>query len=152
FGVDVGWYKATTFGISALYGGVAGSMLMMNRPFATDSMFNFRMSIFLVAALVIGGVGTLSGAVPGALAYVFVPFYLTEWAFDQRGLPPGIRFVTRPLFVVLRPAGGDAGAIFFGFALILLTFLLPGGFVAGVRRVRARIVTVMRYPAWLHGW
>ena len=54
---------------------------------------------------------------PGALAYVFVPFFLTDWAFDQRrACRRASASVTRPLFVVLRPAGGDAGAIFFGFA------------------------------------
>ena len=150
-GANVALYKAMSFGASAMYGGLAGAMLMMGRPFASDAMFNYRMSIFLLAALVIGGTGTISGAVPGAIAYVFVPFYLTQWAFDQGGLPAGVRVLTRPLFALFRPAGGDAGAIFFGCALIALTFVLPGGVIAGVRQLRARVVTVERHPAWLDG-
>ena len=145
-GVNVALYKAMAFGVSAALGGLAGALLMLNRPFATDALFDVKMSIFLVAALVIGGNGTISGAVVGALAYVFVPFFLTEWAFDQGGLPPGVRQVTRPLFVLMHPAGGDAGAVFFGVALIVLTMVLPGGFVSGVRSVRARLVTVIRRP------
>jgi len=148
-GVDVPGVKALAFGASAACGGLAGAMLMMNRPFAGDGMFNYRMSIFLLAALVIGGVGTLSGAIPGALAYVFVPFFLTTWAFDQRGLPPGVRQLTRPLFVLLRPAGGEAGAMFFGAALIVLTFVFPGGVVAGARQIKARVVTITPNPPWL---
>ncbi|MCU1502379.1 MAG: putative branched-chain amino acid transporter permease protein [Ilumatobacteraceae bacterium] len=149
-GVNTALYKAMTFGLSAVYGGLAGSMLMMNRPFATDALFDMKMSIFLVAGLVIGGTGAISGAIPGALAYVFVPYYLTTWAFDQRGLPPGIRQVTRPLFVLMRPAGGDAGGgIFFGLALVVLTFVLPGGVVSGLRRLRGRVVTIIPHPWWL---
>ncbi len=148
-GVNVALYKALAFGVSAIYGGLAGSMLMMNSPFATDSAFDTKMSILLVAGLLIGGTGTISGAIPGALAYVFVPYYLTVWAFDQRGLPPGIRQVTRPLFVLLRPAGGDAAEMFFGLALIVLMFVLPGGFVSGARQLRGRVVTIVRHPSWL---
>ena len=102
-GVNVALYKAMAFGVSAVFGGLAGALLMLNRPFATDALFDVKMSIFLVAALVIGGNGTISGAVVGALAYIFVPFFLTEWAFDQGGLPPGVRQVTRPLFALMRP-------------------------------------------------
>ena len=50
-GVRVGWCKALAFGASAACGGLAGAMLMMNRPFASDAVFNYRMSIFLLAAL-----------------------------------------------------------------------------------------------------
>jgi branched-chain amino acid transport system permease protein len=148
-GVNIALYKAVAFGVSAVYGGLAGTMLMMNRPFATDQLFDMKMSIFLVAGLVIGGTGTISGSTPGALAYVFVPYFLTVWTFDQRGLPPGIRQLTRPLFVLMRPAGGDAAGIFFGMALVLLMFVLPGGFVAGVRRLRARTVAIVAHPSWL---
>ncbi len=148
-GVDVGLYKALAFSASAVYGGLAGFLLMLNRPFASDVLFDPQMSIFLLAGLVIGGTGTLSGAVPGALAYVFVPYFMTTWAYDQSGLAPGVRQLTKPLFVLLRPAGGEAAGIFFGAALVVLMFVLPGGFVAGLRRLRARIVTVVPDPSWL---
>src|SRR5919112_677815 len=61
------------------YDGVAGSMLIMNRPFATDAMFGTRMALFLVVGLVAGGVGSISGAVPGAFVYLFVPHFVGEW-------------------------------------------------------------------------
>ena len=61
------------FGVSAAYGGLAGTMLMMNRPFASDIQFGLTLAIFLVVGLVAGGAGTISGAIPGAFIYVFVP-------------------------------------------------------------------------------
>ena len=148
-GVHASIYKSIAFGIGAMYGGLAGSMLMMNQPFATDSMFGTKMALFLVVGLVVGGTGTISGAVVGAFVYLFVPYFVTQWTFDQSGIPPGLRQLTAPLFSWMRPAGGGAVGIFFGLALVILMFVLPGGFISGVRRLRARLVTVVARPKWL---
>jgi hypothetical protein len=78
-----------------------------------------------------------------------VPYYISEWTFDQRGMPPGLRQVSAPLFDLLRPGGGAAVGIVFGLALLLLMFVLPGGFIAGVRMLRARVVTIVPHPSWL---
>ena len=88
-GVNLSLYKTMAFGVSAAYGGLAGSMLMINRPFASDVQFGLTLAIFLVVGLVAGGAGTISGAVPGALIYVFVPYFVSEWTTDQSGMPPG---------------------------------------------------------------
>jgi branched-chain amino acid transport system permease protein len=149
YGINVPLYRAMAFGASAAYGGLAGSLLMIDRPFATDDQFGIRMAIFLVVGLVIGGSGTMSGAIAGAFVYLFVPYFISEWTFDQRGMPPGLRQVSAPLFDLLRPGGGAAVGIVFGLALLLLMFVLPGGFVAGVRMLRARVVTIVPHPSWL---
>jgi hypothetical protein len=57
--------------------------------------------------------------------------------------------VTKPLFDWLRPAGGAAAGIFFGLLLLVLVFLLPGGFVDGARRLRARVIIIEPNPPWL---
>lgn len=148
-GVNVPLYQSMSFGVSAAYGGVAGSLLMLDRPFATEVQFGTQMAIFLVVGLVVGGTGTLTGAIPGAFVYLFVPFFVTEWTFDQRGMPPGIRQVTSPLFALLRSGGGASVGIFFGLTLLVLLFVLPGGFVTGVRMLRSRFVRIVPHPSWL---
>jgi branched-chain amino acid transport system permease protein len=148
-GIDVMRYKAIAFAFSAAYGGIAGAMLMMNRPFASDVQFGIRVAIFLVVGVVIGGAGSVAGAVPGAIAYVFLPYFVSGWAIDSDGLPPGVREITRPLFDWLRPAGSAAAGIFFGLLLLLLVFLLPGGLVDGLRRLRARVITIEANPPWM---
>jgi branched-chain amino acid transport system permease protein len=150
-GVNLPVYKALTFGVSASFGGLAGSMLMMNRPFASDVQFGLTLAIFLVVGLVAGGAGTLSGAVPGALIYVFVPYFMSEWTQDQSGMPPVLKQVTKPLFDWLegRQGGDSIAGVFFGLGLLMLIFLLPGGFVDGMRRLRAKVVTVVPNPPWL---
>ena len=62
---------------------LAGSMLMMNRPFASDVQFGLNLAIFLVVGLVAGGAGTISGAVPGAFIYLFVPYFVSEWTLPH---------------------------------------------------------------------
>jgi len=150
-GVNLPLYKAMAFGVSAVYGGLAGSMLMMNRPFASDVQFGLNLAIFLVVGLVAGGAGTISGAIPGAVIYVFVPYFVAEWTLDQSGMPPGLAQATKPLFNWLENRqGGDAiSGVFFGLGLLLLVFLLPGGFISGMRKLRARIVHVTPNPTWL---
>jgi len=150
-GVNLALYKSMAFGVSAAFGGVAGSMLMINRPFASDVQFGLNLAIFLVVGLVAGGAGTISGAIPGALIYVFVPYFVAQWTLDQSGMPPGLKQITLPLFNWLENRqGGDAiSGVFFGLGLLALVFLLPGGFVSGMRKLRARFVKVIPNPPWL---
>lgn len=150
-GVNLPLYKSLTFGVSAAIGGVAGTMLMMNRPFASDIQFGLGLAIFLVVGLVAGGAGTISGAVPGALIYVFAPYFMSAWTEDQSGMPPGVEQITRPLFDWLegRPGAGAIAGVFFGVGLMILVFLLPGGFIDGMRRLRSRVITVIPNPSWL---
>ena len=148
-GVTIGPYKALAFGVSAMYGGIAGSLLMFIRPFASEVQFGWRLAIFLVVGLVIGGTGTISGAPIGAFVYLFIPFYMSQWTYDQSGMPPVLRQVTAPLFDLLRPGGSAADGIVFGLVVILAMFVLPGGFIDGVRRLRGRVVRVVPDPAWL---
>ena len=86
---------------------------------------------------------------PGAFVYFFVPYYVTEWTYDQSGMPPGLRQLTSPLFEWLRPIGPGLSGIVFGLALLLLVFVMPGGCVAGLRALRARVVRVVPHPSWL---
>jgi branched-chain amino acid transport system permease protein len=142
-------YLAMAFAMSAVYGGIAGSMLMIDRPFASDIQFGTRQAIFLVAGLVVGGTGAIAGAIPGAFVYFFVPYYVSGWLYDPSGMPPGLRQLVTPLVDWLRPGGAGVAALLFGVALLLLMFVLPGGLIDGVRRVRARLVVVEQRPPQL---
>jgi branched-chain amino acid transport system permease protein len=150
-GVNLPLYKTMAFGVSGVYGGLAGSMLVMNDPFVSDVQFGLQLAIFLVVGLVVGGAGTISGAIPGALIYVFVPYFMGLWTNDQSGMPPGIKQVTSPLFDWLegRPGARAISNVFFGIGLLIFVFLLPGGFIDGMRRLKARFVRIIPNPRWL---
>jgi branched-chain amino acid transport system permease protein len=128
-GVNVPMTKTLTFGVSAALGGMSGTMYAMAIGFVAPDVFGINLAIFLIVGLVVGGVGTLSGAVIGGLVIVFVPV----WASQVESFPG----------VSERYLRGPTGTFVLGVLLILLTFFLPGGIVYGVRRIRARFVQVV---------
>lgn len=72
-GVDSAHYKSMTFGISAGFTGVAGAMSAIAVQFVSPDSFTLFLSISLLVGVVVGGLGTLWGAIFGALFIMFVP-------------------------------------------------------------------------------
>ena len=72
-GINVAYVKAMTFGVSALYTGVAGALGAVATAFVAPDSFGMFVSIFFLVGAVVGGLGTISGALVGALFIQFVP-------------------------------------------------------------------------------
>jgi branched-chain amino acid transport system permease protein len=113
-GVNVPYVKAMTFGISALYTGVAGSLGAIATAFVAPDSFGMFVSVFFLVGAVVGGLGTISGALVGAAFVQFIPNVADQ---ISKSAP---------------------SAIFAGF-LILSMFLMPQGFVGLVRSALQRI-------------
>lgn len=72
-GVNVSRAKFEAFGISSFLAGIAGAMFGYQQQFVTvDPPFNLFMSVDYIAMMVLGGMGTVVGAVLGALAFVML--------------------------------------------------------------------------------
>lgn len=130
-GVNLAAYKTLSFGISAAVGGVAGTMLAMDLGFVGPEEFGFSLAILLIVGLIVGGTGTLHGAVVGGLAIQFVP----HWSSQTQTLP-GTNIALE----------GPYGAVILGGLLILIIFALPGGAAHGFRRLKARLMPVAPQP------
>jgi branched-chain amino acid transport system permease protein len=72
-GVNSPLYKASAFGISALYTGVAGALGAIVVQFVAPDSFTGVLSINFLIGVVIGGLASISGAIWGALFIQFVP-------------------------------------------------------------------------------
>jgi branched-chain amino acid transport system permease protein len=72
-GIDTSMVKAMTFGVSALYTGVAGALGAIAIQFVAPDSFTIFLSISLVVGIVIGGLASVSGAIWGALFVQFIP-------------------------------------------------------------------------------
>jgi branched-chain amino acid transport system permease protein len=84
-GVNPARAKITAFGVSSFFAGLAGGMFALQQQYLTvDPPFNLLMSVQYIAMIVLGGIGTVFGAVWGALAFVFLSPLLEMLA---RGLP-----------------------------------------------------------------
>ncbi len=72
-GVDPARTKVLAFGLSSFLAGVAGAMFAFQQQYITvEPPFDLSMSVMYIAMIVLGGVGTVFGAVAGALAYVLL--------------------------------------------------------------------------------
>lgn len=76
-GVDVAGKKLAVFVISAIYASVAGSCLALLNGHVTPDVSNFLYSIQLVAMVVLGGMGSVTGPLVGAAILVLLPQVLT---------------------------------------------------------------------------
>ncbi len=65
-GVNLMIYKTLAFAVSAFYAGIAGGLYAFVLRFIEPEMFNLLMSIIFLAMIVVGGLGSIFGAVAGA--------------------------------------------------------------------------------------
>ena len=110
-GIHVARYKVVAFAVSAFYTAVAGGLYANLVRYINPESFNVNMSIMFLAMIVIGGMGSVGGALLGAAFYVIVPEAL-------RGFK-------------------DAPGLIFGLSLMLVVILLPGG-LASLFRARSK--------------
>jgi branched-chain amino acid transport system permease protein len=108
-GVNVARTKVTAFGISSFFAGVAGAMFAFQQQYITvDPPFNLGMSVQYIAMIILGGVGTLTGAVAGAIAFIV--------------LTPVTEVIGRMLPLVQNLTSAQQSTLLF--ALIVIGFLL----------------------------
>lgn len=128
-GMSLSFHKTMSFGVASALGGVGGMIYVAELGIASEGDFTQLISILFIVGMVVGGVGTLSGAVIGGLVIAFVP----DWASSTQNLPG----------VPERWLQGPTGGFILGVGLIIVTFVLPGGVISGVRKIRGRFVQVL---------
>ena len=77
-GIDAPLYKTTTFGLSALYAGVAGGLSALAVGFVSPESFGLPLSLAFLVGIVVGGLASIGGMVFGALFIEFMPNYADE--------------------------------------------------------------------------
>ena len=97
-GVNTALYKSLTFGVSAMYTGIAGAVGAIAVQFVAPDSFG----LFLSLSLLIGGLASISGAILGALFIQFVPKFADQ---ISKAAPWAIYGVVLILFMYLMPTG-----------------------------------------------
>ncbi len=92
-GINIAMYKATTFGVSALFTGLAGGLGAIVIQFIAPDSFTMFLSIFLLVGMVIGGVGSIPGAFIGALFIVLTPNIAAEISKAATGAIYGLLLI-----------------------------------------------------------
>jgi branched-chain amino acid transport system permease protein len=115
-GVNLPRTKVVTFAISAGYAGIGGAVLVMATGFVGPDNFGVAVSISILTGVVIGGLGTIAGAVIGAIFVQFMP----NWAQDIPGdVPPGVVYGVVIIVVMILAPGGVMGLARRGYAWVL---------------------------------
>lgn len=76
-GVDVAHFKLMAFVISAVYASISGSLLAMMNKFVSPDIAGFLHSVQMVTMTVLGGAGSVFGAITGASILTALPQGLT---------------------------------------------------------------------------
>lgn len=113
-GVNTALYKSLTFGVSAMYTGIAGALGAIAIQFVAPDSFNIFLSITFLVGIVIGGLASIPGAIYGALFIQFVPNIADE---ISKAAPWAI----------------------FGIFLLGFVYVMPFGVAGAIRLLMARI-------------
>lgn len=100
-GVAAKRYKILAFAISSAIAGVSGSLLVVVVSFIAPADYGLFFSIYVILAVILGGSGSLVGAVLGAAFISLMPVALSRTS----GLTDAIFGVTLILFLVVLPGG-----------------------------------------------
>ena len=90
YGIRVARTQVLAFVLSGACAGLAGSLMAYTSNVAAPGSFPVTLSLELLAAIVIGGLGTLPGAVWGAFIIVFAPDWIGNLK-DALHLPGSVR-------------------------------------------------------------
>jgi branched-chain amino acid transport system permease protein len=99
-GVNVDRVFLITMGICGIWSGLAGALMVTLKPTGTYMHFNWTLDAFLV--VIIGGMGSISGALLGGFLYGIVNFAAYYYAPNQA---PAIIFATLIVLMMVRPQG-----------------------------------------------
>src|SRR2546421_5351868 len=101
-GINVSLYKSLTFGVSALYTGVAGALGAIAISFVAPDSFTFVLAVALFVGLVVGGVASIPGTLVGGLFVLFVPNIAES---VSKGLAGAVYGVILLVVIYLMPTG-----------------------------------------------
>jgi branched-chain amino acid transport system permease protein len=112
-GFEIRRYQLAAYAISGAFGGLAGYLLANATDFVSPAYMSWQRSGELIIIIIFGGLGTLHGAIIGALAFLL----LGEWL---SGLTENWNMILGPL-------------------LVLIVLLARGGLLGVAAQVRNRI-------------
>ena len=118
-GVNVTRYKAAAFTVSSMYAGLAGVLLALVYNRIVPEAFGLDLSVEFLAMIVIGGLGSVRGAVLGGIFVSSLPKILDKYSdslpfLSDAGSGSGVE-------------PGMAARFAFGAAIVAVLIFAPGG-------------------------
>jgi branched-chain amino acid transport system permease protein len=122
-GVPLVKTKLMAYGTGAAFGGMAGVYLGSYLNTVNADQFQFSFSIFVLAMVILGGLGSIEGVMLGAIVLSFINFNLIPDVFNDYPSKVGLDFDLTELSFGI-----------FGFLLVIMMVLRPEGLIPERRR------------------
>jgi ABC-type branched-subunit amino acid transport system permease subunit len=136
-GIDVRFLRLKAFALSSSIAAVGGALFAYYLSNVTSEFFGIQFAIQFIAMIIIGGMGSLPGAVVGAAVWLLLPAIingLTAQAGNTTGLLRSVLVDHKPQLVQ---------AIFGSLVIVLLIFA-PWGIAGMASRLKARLAARWR--------
>ncbi|HTW17457.1 MAG TPA: branched-chain amino acid ABC transporter permease [Nocardioides sp.] len=127
-GIAVTRARVTAFALSAALGGLSGALLAGYLRFLNPESFGLEQSIQFLAMVVIGGLGSVSGAVVGAVLITALPTILTEVSL-RLGLVEAASGTSSSFNT------GTLALVAYGLVIVMVMALAPRGIAGGLGRL-----------------
>jgi branched-chain amino acid transport system permease protein len=98
-GYNTFYFKLAALIVAAITAGLAGAMSALYQPIVSPDIATMGYTVDALLMVLIGGVGTLSGAMIGAAVFRLMEFYLHKWFGESSGYILGGVYVAMVLFV-----------------------------------------------------
>ncbi len=113
-GINTTRYKVIAFVIGAFFAGIAGALFAHNIRIVTPTSFTFMKTIDILVIIVLGGLGSTSGVILGAVVVTIANTFLSDFPYERM--------------------------IIFALLLIIMMLLRPEGLM-GTREIRIPFLT-----------
>jgi branched-chain amino acid transport system permease protein len=111
-GVNEFKYKTTAFAISSFFAGVAGALIASLVGRTIPETWNLFLSVQFIAIILIGGVGTVTGAILGTLFVILLPRLVRDFTGWMEGIvESGDGLLAGILDIFVSTESGDFGLI-----------------------------------------
>jgi branched-chain amino acid transport system permease protein len=98
-GYNTFWFKTAALVVSSLTAVLAGALHTMHQPIVTPNVASLTFTVTVLLIVLIGGAGTVSGALVGAAVFRLLEFYLDKWFGGASGLLIGAVYVVLVLYL-----------------------------------------------------
>jgi branched-chain amino acid transport system permease protein len=122
-GVPLVRTKLMAYATGAAFGGMAGAFLAAYLNTVNADQFEFSFSIFILAMVILGGMGSIWGVTVGAIVLSYINTYFIPGPFRSLPSKVGLNFDLTELSFGI-----------FGFLIVIMMILRPAGLITERRR------------------
>jgi branched-chain amino acid transport system permease protein len=98
-GYNTFYFKLTALMVASITAALAGFFHALHQPIVSPAVAGLGWTVAALLIILIGGIGTLSGALVGAAVFRLLEFYLDKWFGENASFLLGVVYILLVLFI-----------------------------------------------------